>query len=170
MITTRLSGGKTVLKNHEGHEPRRKYCVPHPLSNLLSRDVKRRFTQALKKVQSGILSNHIESEEVIMENLEGTKTPRTQIAIRLVLTILCLVIFEILKVVVQVTVLFQYVYLLITQKYNEPLRNFSNKVATYAYKIIRYATLNDNHRPFPFNDFPTEMERPEEPVTFGKEF
>ena len=103
-----------------------------------------------------------------MNHLEEIKTPRTQIAIRLILTILYLIIFEILKVVVQVTVLFQYVYLLITQKPNQPLRSFSNKVATYAYKIIRYATLNDSHRPFPFSDFPTEMESPEETITFGK--
>jgi len=105
-----------------------------------------------------------------MENLEDIKTPRTQIGIRLILTILYLIIFEILKIVVQVTVLFQYVYLLITQRYNQPLRNFSNKVATYAYKIIRFSTLNDNHRPFPFSEFPAEMERPEDTVTFGKEF
>ena len=104
-----------------------------------------------------------------MNNLEDIKTPRTQIGIRLLMTILYLIIFEVLKIVIQVTVLFQFVYLLITQKYNQPLRNFSNKVATYAYKIIRYATLNDNYRPFPFSDFPSEMERPEETVTFGKE-
>jgi hypothetical protein len=129
-----------------------------------------RLPREKRKPAAERLSNHIQSEGVIMEHLEEAKTPRTQIGIRLVLTILYLVIFEILKIVIQVTVLFQYVYLLITQKHNEPLRNFSNKVATYAYKIIRYSTLNDNHRPFPFNDFPSEMERPEEPVTFGKEF
>lgn len=104
-----------------------------------------------------------------MNNLEEMKTPRTQIGIRLAITILYLIIFEVLKVVVQVTVLLQFVYLFITQKYNQPLRSFSNKVSTYAYKVIRYATLNDSYRPFPFNDFPTEMERPEEPVIFGKD-
>ena len=98
------------------------------------------------------------------------KTPRVQIAIRLGFAILYLIIFEVLKFVVQVSVIFQFVYLFITQSYNQPLRNFSNKVAAYAYKIIRYTTLNDNHKPFPFSDFPSEMEAAEEPVTFGKEF
>lgn len=105
-----------------------------------------------------------------MDNLEEIKTPRIQIVFRLLLTILYLVIFEVLKVTVQVTVLCQYVYLLITQKHNEPLRGFSNKVATYAYKILRYVTLNSSYRPFPFNDFPAEMEKAEEPVVFGKMF
>ncbi len=101
-----------------------------------------------------------------MEHLEEGKISRKQIGIRFLFTLLYLVIFEILKVVVQVTVLFQYIYLMLTQEYSLPLRTFSNKVATYAYKIIRYATLNDNIRPFPFNDFPGEMNAPEEPVRF----
>lgn len=101
---------------------------------------------------------------------EETKTPRAQIAIRLGLSILYLIILEVLKIVVQVSVLFQFVYLFITQKHNQPLRNFSNKVATYAYKIIRYTTLNENAKPFPFSEFPSEMEGSEETVTFGKEF
>ena len=101
-----------------------------------------------------------------MENIEEIKTSRKQIAIRLLYTLLYLIIFEILKLIVQVTAVFQFVYLLITQRYSKPLKTFSNKVATYAYRVIRYVTLNDNIRPFPFNDFPSEMEKPEEPVRF----
>jgi hypothetical protein len=104
--------------------------------------------------------------QLSMENMKEIKTSRKQIAIRLLYTVLYLVIFEVLKLVIQVTALFQFVYLLITQKYSQPLRAFSNKVATYTYKIIRYATLNDNDRPFPFADFPAEIETPEERVSF----
>ena len=39
-------------------------------------------------------------------------------------------------------------------------------MATYAYKVIRYLTLTDNIRPFPFSDFPDEMEKVEETVSF----
>jgi len=91
---------------------------------------------------------------------------RKKMGIRLLYTIMYLIIFEILKTLIQVTVLFQYVYLLITQNYSHPLRTFSNKMATYAYKIIRYATLNDNVRPFPFQEFPEGMEKPVDPVIF----
>ena len=101
-----------------------------------------------------------------MNQIEETKMPRKQIIIRLLYTLLYLIIFEILKTVVQVTVFFQFIYLLVTQKYSEPMRTFSNKVATYAYRILRYATLNENYRPFPFNEFPAEMDKPEDSVRF----
>jgi len=101
-----------------------------------------------------------------MNMIEEAKTPRRQIGIRFLYTLLYLVVLEVLKVVVQVSVILQFIYLLITQKYSEPLRNFSNKLAGYAYRVVRYATLNENFRPFPFNDFPPEMEKPEDRVQF----
>lgn len=101
-----------------------------------------------------------------MDGAAESKVSRKQIAIRLFYTFLYLIIFELLKVVVQVTVLFQFIYLLVTREYSEPLKNFSNKVATYAYKLIRYMTLNDNERPFPLHDFPREMESASHDVRF----
>ena len=102
-----------------------------------------------------------------MDMIEEAKTPRKQIGIRFLYTLLYLVVLEVTKMVVQVSVILQFLYLLIAQKHSEPLRNFSNKLAAYAYKVIRYATLNDNFRPFPFNDFPAEMEKPEDRIQFG---
>lgn len=101
-----------------------------------------------------------------MERIEEVKPSRAQIAVRLVFTVLYLIIFEVLKLVIQITALFQFVCLLVTQSYSTPLRVFSNKVAAYAYRLIRYVTLNENARPFPFSDFPKEMERAEEPPSF----
>ena len=101
-----------------------------------------------------------------MNMIEEAKTPRRQICIRFLYTLLYLVVLEVLKVVVQISVILQFIYLLITQKYSEPLRNFSNKLAAYAYRVVRYVTLNENFRPFPFNDFPPEMEKPEDRVQF----
>lgn len=92
--------------------------------------------------------------------------PRKKIAIRLLYTVFFLIVFEILKIILQVSVIFQYVYLLISKTYNIPIRNFSNKVSIYAYKVLRYVTLNENKRPFPFHDFPKEFELPETEVLF----
>lgn len=108
----------------------------------------------------------IHKGDVSMDGAAESKVSRKQIAIRLLYTFLYLIIFELLKVVVQVTVLFQFIYLLVTREYSEPLKNFSNKVATYAYKLIRYMTLNDNERPFPLRDFPREMESASNEVRF----
>lgn len=101
-----------------------------------------------------------------MNEMEQGQPSRSQIAIRLLYTILCLIAFEIVKVVLNVTVLFQYAYLLITRNYSQPLRGFSNKLATYAYRLVRYATLNEHVKPFPFQEFPSELEASRDPVVF----
>ena len=91
---------------------------------------------------------------------------RKKIAIRLLYTILFLIVFEILKIIIQLSVIFQYIYLLISKTYNNPIRYFTNKVSVYAYKVLRYVTLNENDKPYPFKDFPKEFELPDTEVIF----
>ena len=100
------------------------------------------------------------------EFLGETGITRKQIGLRLLYTVLFLIVFEVLKLIIQVSVLFQYVYLLITKEYSKPLRAFSDRLAVYAFKVIRYVTLNENQRPFPFGEFPAEGEKSEEQVSF----
>ncbi len=87
---------------------------------------------------------------------------RKEIARRFAFSILFLIFFEIIKTIVQVAVVFQFVFLLITQRHNEPVRKFCNKLSAYAYKTLRYATLNENEKPFPFAEITPEIE-PSEP-------
>ena len=101
-----------------------------------------------------------------MDAMKDNEQSRKNVAIRFVYALFFLVVFELLKIILQVTVLFQYVYLLITKKHSEPVREFSNKLAAYAYKIMRYITLNDNSRPFPFSPLPAAVEEPEDNITF----
>jgi membrane peptidoglycan carboxypeptidase len=98
--------------------------------------------------------------------MESKTFPRKKIFVRLLYTVFFFIIFEILKIIIQVSVLFQYVYLLISKTYSEPVRNFTNKVSIYAYKVLRYVALNENEKPYPFNDFPKEIEEPEGEVFF----
>lgn len=98
--------------------------------------------------------------------MDSKTFPRKKIVIRLLYTVLFFIIFEILKMIIQVSVLFQYVYLLISKTYSDPVRNFTNKVTVYAYKVLRYVALNENKKPYPFQDFPQEMEPPEAEVLF----
>jgi hypothetical protein len=91
---------------------------------------------------------------------------RGQIALRLLYTLLYAAIYCVLKTILVLTTVFQYIYLFITLKHSEPTRVFVNKVVTYAYRVWRYITLNDNRRPFPFSDFPEEIELPDEEVSF----
>lgn len=101
-----------------------------------------------------------------MEELSQGGIPRVKIGIRLIFTLLFLVILSIMHFIIQMITLIQYVVLLITRSYSEPLRSFSNKAAAYVYRLIRYITLNENTRPFPFTEFPREMEDPEDPARF----
>jgi len=98
--------------------------------------------------------------------MESKTFPRKKIFVRLLYTVFFFIIFEILKTIIQVSVLFQYVYLLISKTYSEPVRNFTNKVSIYAYKVLRYVALNENEKPYPFSDFPQEIEKPEGEVFF----
>ncbi|MFZ0943914.1 MAG: DUF4389 domain-containing protein [Syntrophobacteraceae bacterium] len=101
-----------------------------------------------------------------MDELSQGGIPRGKIGMRLIFTLLFLVILSVMHFLIQMMVLIQYVVLLITRSYSEPLRSLSNKAAVYVYRVIRYITLNDNPRPFPFIEFPREMDRPDEPVKF----
>ena len=101
-----------------------------------------------------------------MDKLSQDPIPRGKIGMRLIFTLIFLVILSLMHLIIQMTTVIQYVILLITRSYSEPLRSFSNKAAAYVYRIIRYITLNDNTRPFPFTDFPGEIESPEDRASF----
>jgi hypothetical protein len=104
--------------------------------------------------------------------MEATPTPaaapvsRTQILIRLFYTVLYLIVFGIVHFLINLATILQYILLLITLAPSEPVRRFANQLAAYGYQVMRYLTLNDNARPFPFSEFPQEMEPPVSEVRF----
>lgn len=87
-------------------------------------------------------------EEFSMKNL----------GIRLLYTIFFLIIFSIMETVIQVSIVFQFVYMFFAHKPNDSVRNFTNRATSYVYQILRYVTMNTNERPFPFADLPKELE------------
>jgi D-alanyl-lipoteichoic acid acyltransferase DltB (MBOAT superfamily) len=91
---------------------------------------------------------------------------RTRILIRLLYTVLFLIVFGIVHAIINLVTVFQYILLLITLKESQPVRRFANQLAVYGYRVMRYLTLNDNVRPFPFSDFPQELEPPVGEVKF----
>jgi len=101
-----------------------------------------------------------------MEEQETEEISRTRIMIRLLYTLAFLIVFEVLRVIVQLTVFFQFTYLFVTKNHSPGLRNFTNQVSTYAYRLLRYVTLNENRHPFPLSDFPEEIEPSEAEVRF----
>ncbi len=85
-------------------------------------------------------------------------TDRFSILTRLLVTVVCFAAYEVVKILIYACVAFQYAYLLIAGKSSEPVKIFCNRLSMYAYRILRFTTLNDNERPFPFSSLPTENE------------
>lgn len=96
-----------------------------------------------------------------MKNVKGFFWARKDIAVRFLYTLLFMVILEIVKLLVQLTVLFQFVYLFFTLNPSQPAARFANRLAAYLYRLTRYISLNEQQRPFPFRDLPDAMEPPE---------
>ena len=97
-----------------------------------------------------------------------TQEPRSRdrFAIRLLYTLLFPPIYGICNFLVLLTTLFQFALLLITLQHSEPVRSFANRVISYEYRVWRYVSLNSSQRPFPFAEFPPELEPPEAEVSF----
>jgi len=91
---------------------------------------------------------------------------RNHIVCRLLFTLLILPITAICNLLIVLTTLFQFLLLFITLKHAEPLRAFTNRVIAYVYRLWRYISLNESRRPFPFAEFPAELEPPEAEVKF----
>lgn len=102
-----------------------------------------------------------------LEPVPQNPLSRTQIAIRLLYTVVFVIIFGILKFLIIATTVFQFAMLFITLKHSEPVRTFANRVISYAFRVWRYITLNSSQRPFPFAaEFPADLEPPEAEIKF----
>ena len=83
-----------------------------------------------------------------------------EIGIRLIYSLLFLIIFALVETIVQITVLFQFIHLFFIRRENYAVRGATNKLSTYAYKVLRYLTMNERQCPFPFADWPDDLEPP----------
>jgi hypothetical protein len=62
--------------------------------------------------------------------------------------------YGVAELLLLVTAVFQFLYLLVTGKTVERLLIFGENLSRYFYQIIRYLTFNTEERPFPFSDWP----------------
>lgn len=108
------------------------------------------------------------TEETSQENRQSPSITNGMIGIRFLYTILFFFAMGVVGVILKIAILFQFVILFATRKHNEPVRDFCNQLSTYGYRLLRYITLNENRRPFPFSDYPGAMEPPEKQVLFDR--
>lgn len=91
--------------------------------------------------------------------LSGRDVSRRDTAIRLLYTVLYVLIWNVVEAVLLVVIVFDLLFALITQR--EPgarARRFANAALSYAFRIGRYLTYNDPQPPFPFAEWPPEVE------------
>jgi hypothetical protein len=95
---------------------------------------------------------------LIMPELD-TPIERKDTGIRILLSILFGVIVQVVETVLGIVVLFSLAFALITKRPpGDWVRRFANRTVSYLYHILRYLTYNESEPPFPFSDFPPELE------------
>ena len=78
---------------------------------------------------------------------------------RILLTLLFGLIWTVTESALAVIVIFCLIWTLITRQAPPArLRDFSNRLVAYSYRLWRYITYNDRHLPFPFSEFPDALE------------
>ena len=84
---------------------------------------------------------------------------RGDTGIRILYTIVFYIVANVAQGVLTVIVLFQLGFSLITQREPGPeIRRFANQTISYLVRIARYLTHNDAAAPFPFSEFPKELD------------
>ncbi|MEE2664825.1 MAG: DUF4389 domain-containing protein [Myxococcota bacterium] len=89
---------------------------------------------------------------------------RGETGVRILLTILFAIVRGVVDSVLALIVIVELLWTLITKQPPSPrLREFANLIVGFEYRIGRYLTYNEGTVPFPFSEFPQEIE----PSTWG---
>ena len=100
-----------------------------------------------------------EPDQASIPESQATHVRRGNTGVRILLTLLFAVIWGVLESVLGVVVLFSIGWALISrQAPPRRLREVSNSLVAYSYRIWRYLTYAEPQVPFPFSDFPEALE------------
>lgn len=89
---------------------------------------------------------------------EGT-IERSQTCVRILLSLLFVLILRVAEMALGVVILFSLLFTLVTRREVGPqVRRFANQVLSYIVTVTRYLTYNDDRVPFPFDEFPAELD------------
>lgn len=86
---------------------------------------------------------------------------RKETGIRMLFSVLFMLIAEVVHTILVFAIFFSLAFALITKRPpSGRVRQFANKTLSYLYYVLRYLTYNASEPPFPFTDFPSELEPP----------
>ena len=77
---------------------------------------------------------------------------RTEALMRIIVGIVSGIIIGVWKILVDITSIIHWIYVLFTGKRSKALAEFCNNWATQVYRLVRYMTFATNSRPFPFSE------------------
>ena len=104
---------------------------------------------------------HTLDEDHDVEEEPRDRIERSDTGTRILLSILFAVIWSLVESVLALIVIFALIWALISQQPPPMrLREFSNRLVSYSYRVWRYLTHNEARVPFPFSDFPDSLEEP----------
>ncbi len=92
---------------------------------------------------------------------ERTEIERTDTGLRILYSLLFWLIAGVLRAVLGLLIVFDLLDTLVTgQLPPERVRQLGNRIIAYFYRVGRYLTYNESALPFPFSEFPAEIEAP----------
>lgn len=90
---------------------------------------------------------------------ESEPIRRGSTGIRILLTLLFAVVWSVVETALAVLVIFSLAWALIAgEAPPQRVRDFSNRLVAYAYRLWRYMTYAEADLPFPFSEFPEALE------------
>lgn len=82
--------------------------------------------------------------------------------VRILFTLFFLLIYRVLDIVVLVTTIAQWLFVVVTGDANPWLHRFSQGLALYVQQIVAYLTQTSDQKPYPFEDWPVALYNPAE--------
>ena len=76
--------------------------------------------------------------------------------------LLFMVILGLVKGIVFIVAVIQFILVAVNKTANKPLCNFGQGLSTYLYHITQFLIFNSNDKPFPFKDWSTEPPKTED--------
>ena len=90
----------------------------------------------------------------------STRMRSGQTWLRLVLMIIYFfVVYTVVRLLVGISMLFQFVHQLVKGSRAERLYDFTADLNAFSYSVLQYLTFNSDERPFPFCDWPASTDQ-----------
>ncbi len=86
----------------------------------------------------------------------------SELWLRLIYMVFFGVCLQLVRIMMWAIVVLQFCLVLITGGDNEYLRNFGLTLSQYVFQVFKFLTYNTEEKPFPFSDWPTVEEAPQE--------